>query len=494
MKPSLQLRLSQHLALTPQLQQSIRLLQLSTLELNQEIEQALTENPLLERDDDPLAATMRIASDGSIQSASTPSSGESADAQEAPLNGEASGEGDDGGSADSLTEWGSGTRTERDEDDASPLSWAASQRTLREHLQEQMGVLHLPSQDRALIEIMIDALDDEGYLTVSLEELLALFPPEAAVELDDLSAALRLLQSFDPPGVAARSPGECLGLQLLARSRQADAREDPAVFSLASRIVSEHLLLLAGRDFNKLRRLLGTSDELLRAAHQLIRGLNPYPGVGFGSGGADYVVPDVFVRRVRNRWMAQLNPEVMPRLRVNQSYATIVKRENRGKEGQTPWSARLQEARWLIRNVQQRFETILRVSQTIVDRQQNFFTHGAVAMRPLVLREVAEQVGLHESTISRVTTNKYMATPFGVFELKYFFGSHVATDSGGAASSTAIRALIKQLIGAEDPKSPLSDSRIAELLGEQGIVVARRTVAKYRDALKLAPVAMRKAL
>ena len=226
----------------------------------------------------------------------------------------------------------------------------------------------------------------------------------------------------------------------------------------------------------------------------MIRGLNPYPGVGFGSGGADYVVPDVFVRRVRNRWMAQLNPEVMPRLRVNQSYATIVKRENRGKEGQTPWSARLQEARWLIRNVQQRFETILRVSQTIVDRQQNFFTHGAVAMRPLVLREVAEQVGLHESTISRVTTNKYMATPFGVFELKYFFGSHVATDSGGAASSTAIRALIKQLIGAEDPKSPLSDSRIAELLGEQGIVVARRTVAKYRDALKLAPVAMRKVL
>jgi RNA polymerase sigma-54 factor len=494
MKPSLQLRLSQHLALTPQLQQSIRLLQLSTLELNQEIEQALTENPLLERDDDPLAATLRIASDGSIQSASSPSSGESADAQEAPLNGEASGEGDDGGSGDSLTEWGSGTRTERDEDDASPLSWAASQRTLREHLQEQMGVLHLPSQDRALIEILIDALDDDGYLTVSLEELLALFPPEAAVELDDLSAALRLLQSFDPPGVAARSPGECLGLQLTARARQADAREDPAVFSLASQIVSEHLLLLAGRDFNKLRRLLGTSDELLRAAHQLIRGLNPYPGVGFGSGGADYVVPDVFVRRVRNRWMAQLNPEVMPRLRVNQSYAAIVKRENRGKEGQTPWSARLQEARWLIRNVQQRFETILRVSQTIVDRQQNFFTHGAVAMRPLVLREVAEQVGLHESTISRVTTNKYMATPFGVFELKYFFGSHVATDSGGAASSTARRALIKQLIGAEDPKSPLSDSRIAELLGEQGIVVARRTVAKYREALKIAPVAMRKVL
>jgi RNA polymerase sigma-54 factor len=495
MKPSLQLRLSQHLALTPQLQQSIRLLQLSTLELNQEIEQAVNDNPLLERDDDPLAATLRIGSDGSIQSApSAPSPGETADAPDAPLNGEVHGESDDGGAADSLTEWGSGTRSERDDDDSSPLSWAASQRTLREHLQEQSMVLHLPPKDRGLIELLIDALDDDGYLTASLEELLALCPAEADVDLDDLSAALSLLQSFDPPGVAARSPAECLGLQLAARARQADGNEDAAVLGLALRIVSEHLLLLAARDFNKLRRVLGTGDEQLRAAHQLIRGLNPYPGVGFGGGGADFVVPDVFVRRVRNRWLAQLNPEVMPRLRVNQSYATIVKRENRGKEGQTPWSARLQEARWLIRNVQQRFETILRVSQTIVDRQQNFFTHGAVAMRPLVLREVAEQVGLHESTISRVTTNKYMATPFGVFELKYFFGSHVATDSGGAASSTAIRALIKQLIGAEDPKNPLSDSRIAELLGEQGIVVARRTVAKYREALKIAPVAMRKVL
>ena len=493
MKPSLQLRLSQHLALTPQLQQSIRLLQLSTLELNQEIEQALNENPLLERVDDPLASTLRIGSDGSIESAPMPA-GEAPDTPDAPLNGESSAEGEEGGAADSLTEWGSGTRTERDEDDASPLSWASSQRTLREHLQEQVSVLHLPTKDRALVELLIDALSDDGYLTVSLEELQALCPAEAAVELDDLSAALCLLQSFDPAGVAARSPAECLGLQLAAMARQPDSREDPAVVALAFRIVSEHLLLLAGRDFNKLRRLLGTSDELLRAAHQLIRGLNPYPGVGFAGGNADFVVPDVFVRRVRNRWVAQLNPEVMPRLRVNQSYATIVKRENRGKEGQTPWSARLQEARWLIRNVQQRFETILRVSQTIVDRQQNFFTHGAVAMRPLVLREVAEQVGLHESTISRVTTNKYMATPFGVFELKYFFGSHVATDSGGAASSTAIRALIKQLIGAEDPKSPLSDSRIAELLGEQGIVVARRTVAKYREALKIAPVAMRKVL
>jgi RNA polymerase sigma-54 factor len=257
------------------------------------------------------------------------------------------------------------------------------------------------------------------------------------------------------------------------------------------------LPLLAARDFIKLRRLLETTDDDLRAAHQIIRGLNPHPGVGFGGSSVDYVVPDIYVRRKGNRWLAQLNPDVMPRLRVNPAYAAAVKAErNKGDrgEGQATWSTRLQEARWLIRNMQQRFDTILRVSQAIVDRQSNFFTHGAIAMRPLVLREIADTVGLHESTISRVTSNKYMATPFGVYELKYFFGSHVATETGGAASSTAIRALIKQLIGAEDPKNPLSDSRLAELLGEQGIVVARRTVAKYREALKIAPVAMRKSL
>jgi len=229
----------------------------------------------------------------------------------------------------------------------------------------------------------------------------------------------------------------------------------------------------------------------------LIRTLDPRPGVAFADTRADYVVPDVFVRRARNRWTAVLNPEVMPRLRVNQAYADILKKD-RGRGGapgeRAQWTTRVQEARWLIRNIQQRFETILRVAQAIVDRQHNFFTHGEIAMRPLVLREIADTVSLHESTISRVTANKYMATPFGVFELKYFFGSHVATEAGGAASSTAIRALIKQLIGAEDTRNPLSDSRLAELLGEQGIVVARRTVAKYRESMKIPPVAMRKSL
>jgi RNA polymerase sigma-54 factor len=271
-----------------------------------------------------------------------------------------------------------------------------------------------------------------------------------------------------------------------------------AAVALARAIVSEHLPLLAARDFLKLRRALGCNDDELRAAHQLIRTLRPHPGVAFGDSRADYVVPDVFVRKVKNRWTAVLNPDVMPRLRVNQAYADILKRDRsaRGTEGsdRAQWTTRVQEARWLIRNIQQRFDTILRVSQAIVDRQHNFFTHGEIAMRPLVLREIADTVSLHESTISRVTANKYMATPFGVFELKFFFGSHVATEAGGEASSTAIRALIKQLIGAEDTLNPLSDSKLAELLGEQGIVVARRTVAKYREAMKIPAVAQRKSL
>jgi RNA polymerase sigma-54 factor len=494
MKPSLQLKLSQHLALTPQLQQSIRLLQLSTLELNQEIEQALADNPLLEREDDPLAASLRIAADGAIINGSNnnnvttePTRGES----EAPSEEHETSIDLDG---DGLTDWGHGAAAaERDDEDGGPQSWAATRPTLHEHLRAQLSVTAASPRDRVLVELLIAALDDDGYLTSALEDLHALCPTEAQVDLDDMAAALSLLQSFDPPGVGARSAAECLAIQITSRLRQGPEDSQVHALRLAHRIVSDHLPLLAARDYAKLRKHLNCGDDDLRLAHQLIRGLNPHPGVGFASSAAEYVVPDIFVRRIRNRWVAQLNAEVMPRLRVNQAYAAIVKRD-KGSEGHAPWSQRLQEARWLIRNIQQRFDTILRVSQAIVDRQHNFFSHGEIAMRPLVLREIADTVSLHESTISRVTSNKFMATPFGVFELKYFFGSHVATDSGGAASSTAIRALIKQLVSAEDSKNPLSDSRIAELLGEQGIVVARRTVAKYRESLKIAPVAMRKTL
>jgi RNA polymerase sigma-54 factor len=504
MKTSLQVRLSQHLALTPQLQQSIRLLQLSTIELNQEIEQALVENPLLERDDDPLATALRVASDGAII-ASTPASAaserndESAEERGDPRADERAagpdGAADGGAAEDSPLDWGGGGRSERDEDDDGGLAWAASAPSLAQHLLEQLHATRATARDRALVELLIEALDDRGYLSSSLEELQQLCPPEADIELDDLSAALALLHSFDPPGVGARDAAECLRLQLDALLHRCATQERPAM-QMARRIVSEHLPLLAARDFARLRKLLDATDEQLRDAQQVIRGLNPHPGVGFGEAVADYIVPDIFVRKRSARWLAQLNPDVMPKLRVNQAYAAAVKaaRGSKDREGQASWSTRLQEARWLIRNIQQRFDTILRVSQAIVDRQQNFFTHGAIAMRPLVLREIADTVGLHESTISRVTSNKYMATPFGVVELKYFFGSHVATDAGGAASSTAIRALIKQMIGVEDPRNPLSDSRLAELLGEQGIVVARRTVAKYRESLKIAPVAMRKVL
>jgi RNA polymerase sigma-54 factor len=491
MKPSLQLRLSQHLALTPQLQQSIRLLQLSTLELNQEIEQALAENPLLERDDDPLALAIRVKSDGSIASTPATEPGPDGPASEPAA-------GSDTGAADSEAEpqldWG-GRGAAREEDDEPAREWAGTITTLRDHLLAQLVCTKASARDRALVELLIDALDEHGYLAQPLEDILALCPAEAQVEPEELRTALCLLQSFDPVGVGARDLGECLLLQLNAvvRSRP----REPAL-PLARRIVSEHLQLLAARDFPKLRRALDCDDKELREAHQLIRTLIPHPGVAFGDTQTDYVVPDVFVRKVKGRWTAVLNPDVMPRLRVNQAYADIIKRDKGGRGSdvgeRTQWTSRVQEARWLIRNIQQRFDTILRVSQAIVDRQHNFFTHGAIAMRPLVLREIADTVGLHESTISRVTASKYMATPFGVFELKYFFGSHVATEAGGAASSTAIRALIKQLIGAEDTRNPLSDSKLAELLGEQGIVVARRTVANYREALKIPSVALRKSL
>jgi RNA polymerase sigma-54 factor len=503
MKPSIQLRLAQHLALTPQLQQSIRLLQLSTLELNQELEQALADNPLLERDDDPLAGHARLAADGSILER-----GREAEAAGAGTDGASEAESgapssDSAGAAEgepdfqpATLDWGNPRETRDDDEESSPLGWAAAQPTLQDHLRQQLSSTQASTRDRVLIGLLIEAVEDDGYVRTSLEEVQAMCPTSETVELDELSTALRLLQSFDPVGVAARSLEECLALQIEARLRALAPGADEAQcqdLTLAKKIVSEHLLLFANRDFAKLKKLTGVSDDQLRAVHHLIHGLNPRPGLGFATTAPDYVVPDILVRRQKGRWTAQLNPDVMPRLRVNQAYATIFKRD-KGQPSHASWSARLQEARWLIRNLRQRFQTIQRVSQAIVDRQSHFFSHGAIAMRPLVLREIAEAVGLHESTVSRVTANKYMATPFGVFELRYFFGSHVATDAGGAASSTAIRALIGQLVAAEDPNRPLSDSRIAELLGAQGIVVARRTVAKYRELLHIPPLALRKTL
>ena len=460
MKPSLQFRLSQHLTLTPQLQQSIRLLQLSTVELNQEIERLLMENPALEREDgDEGEATPRASQEISVKSE-----------PEAPAQ--------DHDWSDLASSWRSGAG---DDEDADRSFAAPDLPTLRDHLRTQLTLTKLGERDRAFVGLLIEVLDEDGYLTQPLEEILALLSPEDEATLEELQIALRHLQNLEPAGVGARSLGECLCLQL--RTMAKDAARD-----LALGIAEKHLELY--RDYTRLKLATGADENALRAAQLLIRALNPRPGAPFAKVEARYVVPDVTVKKSRNVWRASLNPEAMPRLRINRLYAELSAAARSGNA----LSSQLQEARWLIKNVQQRFDTILRVSQAIVDRQRHFLEHGEVAMRPLVLREIAQTLGLHESTISRVTTQKYMATPRGTFELKYFFGSHVATDAGGAASSTAIRALIKQLVAAENAKAPLSDARISQILGEQGIVVARRTIAKYRESLQIPPVNQRKAL
>ncbi len=479
MKHTLQLKLSQHLTLTPQLQQSIRLLQLSTLELNAEVERLLQENPLLEKaDDDEGSAPPPEFAPTMVTTSSSDSQSEGTDQPPTPDFDVMSNAGGD-------NDWGSSSNSGDDDDEHfSPQQVAAC--SLRDHLNEQLALLNLPLRDRQLASALVDALDDDGYLTTSLEELLELFPEELGFDADDLSIGLRHLQNLEPAGVGARDAAECLALQLKAMPASTPFRTE------ALKLVEHHLPLLAARDFAKLKRLLHTDDDGIRGVRTLITSLNPRPGAEFAQTEANYVIPDVVVKKVRGRWVAALNEAAMPKLRLNRIYADILTR-NRDSSNQQ-LSAQLQEAKWLIRNVQQRFETILRVSQAIVDRQRHFFDHGDVAMRPMVLREIAEILSLHESTISRVTTQKYMLTSRGTYELKYFFGSHVATDTGGAASATAIRALIKQLIGAEDANAPLTDSRIADLLGDQGIVVARRTIAKYREALQIPPVNLRKAI
>ena len=480
MKPTLQLKLSQHLTLTPQLQQSIRLLQLSTLELNAEVERLLQENPLLEKAEEEDAASLPAAfTPGLSTSAATDTPGDGLDTSSAADLDLTSGAASDG------SDWGSASGA-GDDDDERFIPQQVATSSLRDHLNEQVALLNLPLRDRQIVSALIDAVDEDGYLTTSLEELLELFPEELGIDGDELSIGLKHLQHLEPAGVGARDAAECLALQLKGMPECTPFRSE------ALKLVEHHLPLLAARDFGKLKRLLHTDDDGLRGVRALIMSLNPRPGAEFATTEANYVIPDVVVRKLRGRWVAALNEAAMPKLRLNRIYADILTRNRESSNQQL--AAQLQEAKWLIRNVQQRFETILRVSQAIVDRQRHFFDHGEVAMRPMVLREIAEILNLHESTISRVTTQKYMLTSRGTYELKYFFGSHVATDTGGAASATAIRALIKQLIGAEDPKAPLTDSRIADLLSDQGILVARRTIAKYREALQIPPVNMRKAM
>lgn len=483
MKHTLQLRTSQQLTLTPQLQQAIKLLQLSTQDVQQEVARMLDENPMLELADEygPAVFSADAGSAPAAEAAPTPGSDE---------------RGADERSSDDLrrddfgieaADWESRDRARSaDDEDESWPEHSAGHLSLREHLQEQLAAGPLEGRDRIVVGLLIEALDDNGYLAQDLAELAEMLPAELEISLDDLETALVQLQHLDLPGLGARSLGECLVLQLKALPEDTPQRD------LAIRLAGSHLGMLAAHDFNKLKKLLHCSDAELRTAQHLIVGLNPKPGAEFDRSVADYVVPDVIVEKHRNRWRARLNAEAMPKLRVNRLYADILQQRDDGNASQL--SVQLQEAKWLIKNLQQRFETILRVAQAIVERQEKFFEHGEIGMRPLVLREIAEELELHESTISRGTTQKYMLTPRGIYEFKHFFGSGLATESGGTCSSAAIRELIRQLVSAENTRKPLTDSRMSEILAQQGIVVARRTIAKYREAMHILPVNLRKSL
>lgn len=509
MRPTLQVRLSQHLALTPQLQQSIRLLQLSTLELHQEVEQMLASNPLLEPDEDhdtappPGASPAERVSDDRVpdreerssDSGESDSSGETAGAEEMRAEDFGTTERDDWENGterddfDGIREQPSSSSGSGSDDDERPET-EAPDASLQDVLRAQMAGMHLGEVDRAALLALIESLNDDGYLEDPLEDLVqALLGEEADEEqreqlLDTFKCALKWLQSMEPAGVGARDLGECLELQLRTHPRSPEQ-------ALAIVICRRHLELLAKRDWRRLMSLTGADDDLLRGAQAMIATLEPKPGRRFARSDNRPVVPDVIVQKSGRGFRVMINPDVLPKLRINELYAQAL-RATRGGVSNSPLGGQLQEARWFIKNIQQRFDTILRVSEAIVERQRGFFTHGELAMKPLVLREIADELGLHESTISRVTTAKYMATPWGTFELKYFFGSSLSTEAGGNASSTAVRALIKQFIAAEDTSNPLSDSQLSTMLGEQGITVARRTVAKYREALKLAPANLRK--
>lgn len=467
-RPALELRTGQHLTLTPQLQQSIRLLQLSTMDLQIEISQALADNPMLERSDEPNEAESETQAN--VESASNDESGRDAEprAEEMP---------------------GSGGVYP---DDRSDGPGSAHSATLREHLLSQLGLTRASQRDATLVALLIDELDENGHLGSSLEEILSWMPPEAEIDLDELRAALTLLQSFDPPGIGARNTAECLVLQLrnpdLQQLREA---ADPEVLACARLLCGHHLPLLATGNVTRLRETLQCDEATARKAHALIRRLDPRPGRAWTVPAAEYAVPDVIVRKTRQGWQVALNNAAVPRLKVNALYAQLL--GNQRDASHVGLQTQLQQARWMIRNVEQRFDTILRVSKAIVAHQAAFFSEGPAAMRPLILRDIAAELGLHESTISRATTQKFMLTPFGTLELKRFFGTGVATESGAVASATAVQEAIRQMVAGENRSKPLSDSQITQRLSDQGIVIARRTVAKYREAMRIAPASLRKA-
>lgn len=524
MKQGLALRMSQHLSLTPQLQQSIRLLQLSTLELAQEVEQMLDENPFLERDEDTelgaaadlqdareafradAALTVPNATDSIASTADVTGPEAQNDLDVSPELGSLSWDADSPGQdGEGFDDPGPGNgAAPAGESEAS--DWSTHHETLPEVLHRQALSLRLSELDRAALWFLIESLNDDGYLVEALDTLadglLGSGEAEQREELlQRLALALVHLQQLEPAGVGARDLAECLRLQLQAQPP--GGAEEEQVRRLALRLCQQPLEWLAKKDVRRLTQALGCPEAQTRLAMVRIAQLEPKPGRAFADVRQQPVVPDVIVHTLQPRagkaleagvqFSVELNPEVLPRLRVHELYANALRGHKSG-DGVQALQQRLQEARWFIKNIQQRFDTILRVSRAIVERQKPFFVHGELAMRPLVLRDIADVLGLHESTISRVTTAKYMATPLGTYELKYFFGSGLGTETGGNASSTAVRALIKQFVVAENPAKPLSDSQLADMLKEQGIECARRTVAKYREALKIPTATLRKAL
>lgn len=502
MKQSLQLKLGQQLTMTPQLQQAIRLLQLSTLDLQSEIQEALETNPMLDVAEEENGADYSSgATDLDFTSPLEPSTpheelnGASRDdSEDHTPDGEWSTEIPTELAVD--TSWDdvyqsapTGTGLSRPEnEDMDFESRRGTSESLQDYLAWQLNLTPMSDQDRAIADAIIDAVGSSGVLVQSIEEIWQGLQREfPELELDEVMAVLHRLQQFDPAGVCAQNLAECLLLQL---------RQLPDTlpsYPVAVNLVQHYLPLLGARDFKQLMRKLKVKETELQEAIRIIQSLNPRPGEKIGEDTTEYVVPDVFVKKENNRWVVQLNPEIAPRLRINPDYASLVRRADSSSDN-TFLRDNLQEARWFIKSLQSRNETLLKVATCIVERQQAFLDHGPEAMKPMVLHDVAEMVEMHESTISRVTTQKYMHTPQGIFELKYFFSSHVSTESGGECSSTAIRAIIKKLVAAENPRKPLSDSKITALLEEQGIHVARRTIAKYRESLGIAPSNERKRL
>ncbi|AWS62967.1 RNA polymerase factor sigma-54 [Escherichia coli] len=476
MKQGLQLRLSQQLAMTPQLQQAIRLLQLSTLELQQELQQALESNPLLEQIDTHEEIDTRETQDSETL--------DTADAleqkempEELPLD----------ASWDTIYTAGTPSGTSGDYiDDELPVYQGETTQTLQDYLMWQVELTPFSDTDRAIATSIVDAVDETGYLTVPLEDILESIGDEE-IDIDEVEAVLKRIQRFDPVGVAAKDLRDCLLIQLSQFDKTTPWLEE------ARLIISDHLDLLANHDFRTLMRVTRLKEDVLKEAVNLIQSLDPRPGQSIQTGEPEYVIPDVLVRKHNGHWTVELNSDSIPRLQINQHYASMCNNARNDGDSQFILS-NLQDAKWLIKSLESRNDTLLRVSRCIVEQQQAFFEQGEEYMKPMVLADIAQAVEMHESTISRVTTQKYLHSPRGIFELKYFFSSHVNTEGGGEASSTAIRALVKKLIAAENPAKPLSDSKLTSLLSEQGIMVARRTVAKYRESLSIPPSNQRKQL